>query len=155
MAVALARFDAQREERQSRLKGLRDRLERALQKDCGPIVINGLRARRLPNTSSIAFPGLNGEALLVALDLAGIACSLGSTCASGAMEPAPALAAMGLPPEIASSSVRFSLGMENSPDEIDEAARRIAQCVNRLRTAPNASARDQAQSVQPLVGRGR
>ena len=61
--------------------------------------------------------------MLVALDLAGIACSLGSTCASGSTEPAPVLVAMGCPPEIASSSVRFSLGNENTLAEIDEAVK--------------------------------
>jgi cysteine desulfurase len=82
---------------------------------------------------NIAFPGVDGEALLVALDLAGIACSLGSTCASGSTEPAPVLLAMGRPPEVYSSSVRFSLSFENTRDEIDEAVKRISTCVNRLR----------------------
>lgn len=135
MAVALERWQADREQRMAKLQLLRDRLELELATHCAPTVLNGSRDFRLPNTLNMAFPGVDGEALLVALDLAGIACSLGSTCASGSMEPAPVLLAMGRTPEIASSSVRFSVGIENTPEEIDEAVRRIAQCVSRLRGA--------------------
>jgi cysteine desulfurase len=103
------------------------------------VVINGSGARRLPNTLSIAFPGVDGEALLVALDLLGIACSLGTTCASGSTEPAPVLVAMGCPPEVYSSSVRFSLSIENTVEEIDEAVSRIAYCSSRLRSRSVAS----------------
>jgi cysteine desulfurase len=133
MAVALEQWQTQHEERESRLRELRDRLERGLERSCGPAVVNGSRVHRLPNTLNIAFPGVDGEALLVALDLAGIACSLGSTCASGSSEPAPVLLAMGCPPEVYSSSVRFSLSFENTLSEIDEAVNRIGQCVGRLR----------------------
>jgi cysteine desulfurase len=133
MAVALERWQVERQHWAAKLRQLRDRLEQGLASRCAPIVINGSRECRLPNTLSVAFPGTDGEALLVALDLAGVACSLGSTCASGSTEPAPVLLAMGRAPEIASSSVRFSVGIENTADEIDEAVNRIAQCVNRLR----------------------
>jgi cysteine desulfurase len=89
----------------------------------------------------VAFPGVDGEALLVALDLAGIACSLGSACASGSTEPAPVLLAMGRSREIAASSVRFSVGLENTTEEIDDAIGRIALCVSRLRRAQIPTAR--------------
>ncbi|MBW3539884.1 MAG: aminotransferase class V-fold PLP-dependent enzyme, partial [Planctomycetes bacterium] len=82
---------------------------------------------------NVAFPGVDGETLLVSLDLAGIACSLGSTCASGSAEPAPVLVAMNRPPEVYRSSVRFSVGYENTDAQIDEAAERIAAVVERLR----------------------
>jgi cysteine desulfurase len=133
MAVALERWQAERQLWDERLRELRDRLERDLETACEPTVVNGSLRHRLSNTLNIAFPGVDGEALLVALDLAGIACSLGSTCASGSTEPAPVLLAMGRPPEVYSSSVRFSLSFENTCDEIDEAVRRISTCVNRLR----------------------
>jgi cysteine desulfurase len=97
------------------------------------VVLNGSRAHRLPNTLNVAFPGVDGEALLVALDLDGIACSLGSTCASGSAEPAPVLIAMNRPPEVLGSSIRFSVGIENTPEEISRAAEIIARLVNRLR----------------------
>lgn len=135
MATALARWDAQRAERNEHVRGLRDRLEAGLLRDCDPARVNGAAAPRLPNTLNIAFPGIDGEAALVGLDLEGIACSLGSTCASGSAEPAPALVAMHCPPEVYRSSIRFSLSFENTPGEIDEAIRRIARVVQRLRAA--------------------
>lgn len=113
---------------------MRDRFEAGLQEKAAPIVINGISAKRLPNTSNIAFPGLEGEALLVALDLAGIACSMGSACESGSAEPAPILIAMQTPPEVYQSSLRFSLSLNNSEEEIDEAIHRIAEVVNRMRS---------------------
>jgi cysteine desulfurase len=76
---------------------------------------------------------LDGDALLVALDLEGIACSLGSTCASGSTEPAPSLVAMGLGEEVYRSAVRFSVAFDNTEAEILEAIQRIAGVVNRLR----------------------
>jgi cysteine desulfurase len=93
----------------------------------------------LSNTLNIAFPGVDGDALFVALDLAGVSCSLGSTCASGSTEPPPALIAMGCPPEIVASSVRFSLSFENTCEEIDDAVARIARAVARLRSAQGES----------------
>lgn len=133
MATALELWHAHQSTRTNRVRALRDRLESRLLSECAPAVVHGARSPRLPNTINIAFPGLDGEALLVALDLAGIACSLGSTCASGSAEPAPALLAMGVPRDVALSSVRFSLGFENTLDEIDEASARIARVVGDLR----------------------
>jgi len=141
MAVALERWRAEQTQRDLHVRSLRDRLERGLKSACDPVVINGSVQHRLCNTLNIAFPGLEGEALFVALDLAGVSCSLGSTCASGSVEPAPALVAMGCPPEIVASSVRFSLSFENTDDEIDDAVKRIAQTVGRLRAAHNGDAR--------------
>jgi cysteine desulfurase len=133
MAKALEIWNADRDRRTRYLSELRDRLEESLLKRCPPAVVNGSRAHRLPNTLNIAFPGIDGEALLVALDLEGIACSLGSTCASGSAEPAPVLVAMGRGPEVYKSSVRLSVGIENTPEEIEDAAERIAGVVGRLR----------------------
>lgn len=136
MSQALDDWQTHAAQRTAHIAALRDRLEAGLSRACPPVVVNGRGAPRLPNTSNVAFPGADGEALLVALDLAGIACSLGSTCASGSSEPAPVLMAMGCSPEIYESSVRFSLGFENSEAEIDEAVARIAAVVQRLRSAP-------------------
>jgi cysteine desulfurase len=135
MAHSLELFHAEAEARMARLRSLRDRLEAGLRETCPPVILNGSRERRLPNTLNIAFPGVDGEALLVALDLAGIACSLGSTCASGSAEPAPVLLAMNRPREVWHSSVRFSVGIENSAEEIDQAIPTIAGTVRRLRDA--------------------
>jgi len=135
MARALEIWAAERETRTATITAIRDRLEQGLRETCAPVVVNGSPAHRLPNTLSISFPGLEGEALLIALDLEGIDCSLGSTCASGSAEPAPVLVAMGCPPEVCASAVRFSVGIENTDAEIDEAIRRIKAVVGRLRRA--------------------
>ncbi|MFM8582008.1 MAG: aminotransferase class V-fold PLP-dependent enzyme, partial [Planctomycetaceae bacterium] len=122
----------------ARLTHLRDQLEAGLREHCPPVVLNGSRDHRLPNTLNVAFPGLDGEALLVALDLAGVACSLGSTCASGSAEPAPILVAMGVPPEWLLSAVRFSLGPHTTEAEIHAAIERISRTVLALRSAQSA-----------------
>jgi cysteine desulfurase len=149
MAVALEKWHSQQAQREAWMRGLRDRLEQGLNTACNPVVINGSIDRRLPNTLNIAFPGVEGDALFVGLDLAGISCSLGSTCASGSTEPSPALVAMGCPPEVVSSSVRLSLSFESAQDEIDDAVERIAQVVGRLRSAGAQASRTRA----PYVGR--
>ncbi len=133
MARALQLFHARVNQWTHKLTELRDRLENGLLHECSPVVVNGSRQYRLPNTLNIAFPGLDGEALLVALDLDGVACSLGSTCASGSAEPAPVLVAMDRPEEVYSSSVRFSVSIENSLQEIDQAVVRIAGVVKHQR----------------------
>jgi len=133
MATALEMWHRDEERRSTRMSAARDRLEAGLQETCSPVVVHGRDANRLPNTCSVAFPGVDGEAMLVALDLEGIACSLGSTCASGSAEPAPILLAMGVPPHIALSTVRFSVSFETDLDEIDEAITRIGSVVTRLR----------------------
>lgn len=133
MAKALELWDRDAAERTRRMLAARDRLEAGLAEACPPVVIHGRNAPRLPNTTGIAFPGLDGEALLVALDLDGIACSLGSTCASGSAEPAPILLAMGALPEVALATVRLSVSFETTAEEIDEAVRRMAHIASRLR----------------------
>lgn len=133
MATALELWRRDQDQRTRHLTTLRDRLQTLLSEHAAPVVVHAASAARLPNTLNIAFPGLDGEALLVGLDLAGVCCSLGSTCASGSMEPAPILLAMGVPPEIAKASVRFSMSLFNTPDEIDDAAKRIANVVAKLR----------------------
>lgn len=138
MAQALECFDQAREKRQRYTEALRNQLQQALVEQCAPAIVHGANASRLPNTLSIAFPGLTGEALLVNLDLEGVACSLGSTCSSGSAEAAPALLAMGIDPDICTSSVRFSVGCLNTAEEIPEAVRRITDVVKRLRRSASA-----------------
>ncbi len=138
MARALELCCKKFEARTTELQRLRDELEAGLCETCGPVIINSPADYRLPNTLNISFPGIDGEAALVALDLEGIACSLGSTCASGSAEPAPVLVAMGRDEAAYRSAVRFSLSSDNRPDEIPEAIRRIAGVVNRLREQADA-----------------
>jgi cysteine desulfurase len=133
MARALELWHRESAEREKSVRGMRDRLEAGLVSICDPAVVHGQNANRLPNTLSIGFPGLHGEAMLVNLQLAGIACSLGSTCASGSAEPAPSLLAMGVPAELCKSSVRFSLSCQNTAEEIEDAIHRISVIVRRMR----------------------
>ncbi len=133
LAKALELWHGDRQRIHTSLTSLRDRFETQLSETCYPIVIHGAGAERLPNTLNVAFPGCDGEALLVALDLAGVCCSMGSACASGSSEPAPILLAMGCSRETARASLRFSVGRGNTVEEIDEAARRIAEVVQRMR----------------------
>jgi cysteine desulfurase len=137
MATALEFFAADPPAHMKYVQALRDQLQEHLQQHCGPTVVHGIDAPRLPNTLSIAFPGLSGEAILVNLDLEGVACSLGSTCASGSAEPAPALLAMGCAADVCLSSVRFSVSRQNTSEEISEAACRIQNVVERLRNIPS------------------
>jgi cysteine desulfurase len=111
LAVGLARalelWHADRIRIRQHLTKLRDQLESQLGETCSPVLIHGAGTERLPNTLNLAFPGCDGEALLVSLDLAGVCCSMGSACASGSSEPAPILLAMGCSREIALASLRF------------------------------------------------
>ena len=134
MAKALEIFARNVAIRTEKTRQLRDRLQTGLVEKCEPTVINGSLENRLPNTLNIAFPGLHGEAMLVALDLEGVACSLGSTCASGSADPAPALVAMGCDEAVYTSSVRFSVSCENTEEEIDAAIEKISAVINRMRT---------------------
>ena len=133
MVKALQLWAADSQNRLDRVRTLRDQLQQELIRRCSPVVVHGVNADRLMNTLSIAFPGIPGEAMLVSLHLAGVACSLGSTCASGSAQAAPSLLAMGIDPEVCKSSVRFSLGSQNSAEEIAEAANRIVAVVARIR----------------------
>ena len=93
----------------------------------------GADCARLPHISSIAFPNLDRQALLMALDLAGVACSSGSACASGSSQPSHVLTAMQLPPEWVQGALRFSFSSMTSRDEIDEAIQRIVPIVGKMR----------------------
>jgi cysteine desulfurase len=115
-----------------RLAALRDRFENALLALPG-VRVNGNVRERAPNTSNLSFEAAGGEALVIALDLQGVMCSSGAACSSGAVEPSHVLTAMGLTPEQARSSLRFSLGRPTTEHEIDEAIRIIPLVVERLR----------------------
>ena len=115
---------------------LRSRLWERLEALASPIVLNGpLIGSRdaLPTTLNVSFPGCRGDLLLMALDLAGVACSTGSACSSGSLLPSPVLRAMGVPDEVLRSAIRFSYGHEMELAAIDDAAERIAEVVRRLR----------------------
>jgi cysteine desulfurase len=94
---------------------------------------NAAGAPRTPNTTNITYPGIEGEALVIALDLKGLACSTGAACSSGAVEPSHVLTAIGLPADQARASLRFSLGRHTTPAEIEAALQIIPAAVAQLR----------------------
>jgi cysteine desulfurase len=116
----------------ARLAARRDRFENALLTLPG-VRVNGSVRGRAPNTSNLSFEAAGGEALVIALDLQGVMCSSGAACSSGAVEPSHVLIAIGLTPDQARSSLRFSLGRPTTEQEIDEAIRIIPPVVERLR----------------------
>ncbi|MFW6169538.1 MAG: cysteine desulfurase family protein [Planctomycetota bacterium] len=132
LAWALRCWQRDAQTRSIRMAALRDRLEELLRGAQIGAIVNGAGVARLPHTTNVAFPGLDCQATHMALDLAGIACSVGSACASGGHAPSPVLMAMHLPSEIIESSLRFSLGSFTTRQDIDIAAHRIIEAVERL-----------------------
>lgn len=146
LCTALEQWQAHRERWHEKLRSLRDRFESLVcgtawesrqgepnlqMTSCQPVVV-AAGAERMPHTTNIAFVGLDRQALFVALDQAGIACSTGSACASGSSEPSHVLVSMGLPAERVASALRFSIGVSTEPAEVEEAARRILKVCNGL-----------------------
>jgi cysteine desulfurase len=116
-----------------RISALRDQLQQGLLHRVPQSRVNGGGAPRTPNTTNLVFPDVEGEALLIALDLKGLACSTGAACSSGAVEPSHVLTAIGLPPEEARASLRFSLGRHTTLADIDFALNVVPAAVARLR----------------------
>jgi cysteine desulfurase len=115
------------------MASLRDRLERAILGSVESAGVNGAGAPRVPNTTNIYFDYIEGEALVIALDLKGLAVSTGAACSSGAIEPSHVLTAMGLLPDRARASIRFSLGKQNTSGDVDFATQLLPASVERLR----------------------
>jgi cysteine desulfurase len=142
MAVGLARAAelavAEREEECRRLEALRDRLETAILARVPDAVIHGRDAARAPHISNISVPGTESESMLIALDLRGIACSAGSACQSGSIEPSHVLGALGISVDLAKAAIRFSLGSLSTDSSIDRVAEvfpMLAEKARRLATA--------------------
>jgi cysteine desulfurase len=132
-AIALGRAATLDTSAWTSLADLRDRLEQKVLAQTPGAVVNGAAAPRLANTSSIRFEGVEGEAMVIALDLRGFAVSSGSACSSGAVEPSHVLLAMGMSREDARSSVRFSLGPGNTAGQVDALVEAITESVGHLR----------------------
>jgi cysteine desulfurase len=116
-----------------RIAALRDRLEKGLLERIPHARVNGSRAQRTPNTTNLTLPFIEGEAMVIALDLRCIACSTGAACSSGAVEPSHVLTAIGLAPEDARATLRLSLGHQTTDEEIDFALETIPPVIDRLR----------------------
>jgi cysteine desulfurase len=131
MAAKLAREEmAERSEHERRL---RDRFEAGVTERIEEIVFNGDRARRLPHLSNISFRFIEGEGLLISLDLQGVAVSTGSACSSGTLEPSPVIQALGRNDELARGAIRFSFGKDNTAEDVDYVLQVLARVVEKLR----------------------
>lgn len=126
------RGDREDDRNDGKMAAMRDRLERELL-EIEAAGLNGEGAPRVPNTTNIYFDGIEGEALVIALDLKGLAVSTGAACSSGAIEPSHVLTAMGLRIDRAKASIRFSFGKQNSVEDVDFALQVIPETVARLR----------------------
>jgi cysteine desulfurase len=115
------------------LSALRDRLEQGILAQVPQAVVNGANAPRVPNTTNIRFAGIEGEAMVIALDLRGFAVSSGAACSSGAVEPSHVLTAIGLTKDEAKASIRFSLGLGNTIEQIDALIDAVAASASHLR----------------------
>jgi cysteine desulfurase len=136
-ARAVEILSRERSARNQRLAALRDRLETAVLEAAAaagiePVVIAAV-ADRAPHISAIAFPGVDRQTFVMAADLAGVCLATGTACSSGASQPAPAIAALGLAPAVAESVVRFSVGGTTTPADVDTAVSRLAGVLAILR----------------------
>jgi cysteine desulfurase len=117
----------------AKMAALRDRLEQTLIGELDQVLVNSGRAPRVPNTSNLSFESIEGEAMVISLDLKGLSVSTGAACSSGAIEPSHVLTAMGLTGDQARGSIRFSLGKQNTAEDIDFALQRVPEVVAKLR----------------------
>jgi len=129
-----------------KIEKLRNRLEQTILNHAEAVGVNGGGAARVPNTTNIYFDSIEGEALVVSLDLKGLSVSGGAACSSGATEPSHVLTAMGVPADRARASIRFSLGKQNTADDLDYALALIPETVARLRELSPVYNRKQALS---------
>jgi cysteine desulfurase len=136
MAAALEWWVQEQPAIRARMTAHRELLWNRLVELVAPVVLNGPELGSddvIPSTLNVSFPGCRGDVLLMALDLAGVACSTGSACSSGSLLPSPVLQAMGLPDEIVRSALRFSIGPFTESHELEEAAARVSSAVKRVR----------------------
>jgi len=131
-AVEVAARDMEKEN--ERLKKLRDRLHKGLVERVPHVKLNGHPEKRVANTLNISFEFVEGESLLLNLDMLGVAASSGSACTSGSLEPSHVLLALGLTPEVSHGSVRFSMGKSNTEEDIDYILEKMPPIVERMRS---------------------
>jgi len=136
-AVEIAKRGLQ--ENSDRIVKLTNRLRNGLREKIENIYENGHSEHKDPGTLSISFESVSGEMLLMRLDMEGICASSGSACASGSVEPSHVLAQLGIPPEVAQSTVRFSMGSTNTEEQIDETIEKVTEIVAQIRSVQNSS----------------
>ncbi len=125
-------YRASNGERESRMRALRDQLQQSICEQCSDVVVNGGRATRVPHTLNLSFRGLNRQEILLAADMAGLAVSTGSACASGSSDLSPVLLAMGLDSDVIESSIRFSLSALTTAADIEAAINTIVRISREL-----------------------
>src|SRR5689334_1230405 len=130
-AARLAR--AELTERSQHDRALRDRFEALVRERIADVVMNGDRGQRLGHLANVSFRFIEGEGLLINLDLEGVAVSTGSACSSGTLEPSPVIRALGVSDEVARGSIRFSFGKDNTEADVDYVVEVLARAVERLR----------------------
>jgi cysteine desulfurase len=123
----------ERERRSQHDQSLRDRFESLIEKEIPDVVFNGNRTQRLPSISNVSFRFIEGEGLLISLDLQGVAVSTGSACSSGTLEPSPVIRALGRNDELARGAIRFSFGKDNTEADVDYVIEVLQRAVNTLR----------------------
>ena len=137
LSHALATADARREEAGRHCAALRDRIIQQVLAAVPGSKLNGHPTERLPNNANFSFPGVEGEPILLGLDMAGIAASSGSACSSGSLEPSHVLLALGQSAEVARGSLRITLGKDNTEEEVDYLLSVLVDLVERLRQLPS------------------
>ena len=133
MGIAARLASAKMQDEATRVAALRDRLEEGILRGVPGTAVNGARASRVPNTTNISFERVEAESLLIALDLEGVAVSTGSACSSGTLEPSHVLRAMGFPTHRTQNSLRFSLGIFSTQQEVDRVVELLPRLVEKLR----------------------
>jgi cysteine desulfurase len=137
LSVALQAADGQRHETSARCSALRDRIIDHVANNIAESRLNGHPTERLPNNANFSFQGIEGEPILLGLDMAGIAASSGSACSSGSLEPSHVLLALGQSAELARGSLRLTLGKNNTEREIDYLLQKLTALVEQLRLLPS------------------
>ena len=139
-AVALSMAEAERDEAIAHTSRLRDRIVQSIFERVDKVRLNGHSTRRLPNNANLSFEHIEGEPVLLGLDLAGISASSGSACSSASLEPSHVLTAIGLTAEQAQGSLRLTLGLDNTDEEVDYLLDVLPGLVHKLRGMPSLSA---------------
>jgi len=121
-------------EEMERVRALRDRLIEGIMERVPDVILTGHPVRRLPNNAHLAFADVEGESLVLSLDAVGIYCSAGAACSSGDTEPSHVLVAMGIEPRLIEGSVRFTLGKDNTQEQIDYTIEQVVKAVQKLRS---------------------
>ncbi len=137
LSVALEMANARREETSRHCASLRDRIVAQVLEQVPGSRLNGHATQRLPNNANFSFPGVEGEPILLGLDMAGIAASSGSACSSGSLEPSHVLLALGQSAEVARGSLRLTLGRDNTEEQVDYLINALVDLVERLRQLPS------------------